>query len=106
LTALRIRPTTGVLNTSGSRIPQADLNDYFSNNDLEICVDSDMSEVMQCKTLVHEIAHAFLHCKGGTEEKADQHTREVQAERIRKKNVQYHQRKTDSGGIYRFSETH
>lgn len=63
-------------------IPQADLNGYFSNNDLEICVDSDMSEVMQCKTLVHEIAHAFLHCKGGTEEKADQHTREMQAESI------------------------
>ena len=63
-------------------IPQADLNGYFSNKDLEICVDSDMSEVMQCKTLVHEIAHAFLHCKGGKAENADRRTREVQAESI------------------------
>lgn len=63
-------------------IDQPDVNGYFSKETLEICVDSEMSEVMQCKTLVHEIAHAFLHCKGGTEEKADRRTREVQAESI------------------------
>ena len=41
-----------------------------------------MSELQTVKTTIHEIAHAILHSKDGDEEKADQRTREVQAESV------------------------
>lgn len=57
-------------------------NGYFSHTDARIVVDSRLPEAQTIKTLLHEVAHAMLHCKGGTAEDADKRTREVQAESV------------------------
>lgn len=56
-------------------------NGYFSHKGF-IALRNGMSELQTVKTLIHEIAHSILHCKGGTEEKADCNEREVQAESV------------------------
>ena len=56
-------------------------NGYF-HHDGYIVVDSDLSQKQTVKTLIHEITHASIHCKGGEQEKADRRTKEVQAESV------------------------
>lgn len=54
----------------------------FYSHDGYIVVDDRLSASQRLKTLVHEIAHATIHCKGGEQEKADRNTMEVQAESV------------------------
>ena len=56
-------------------------NGYFHLGDKNIVIDTDMSEMMNCKTTIHEIVHSILHDKDdGAEKDVDRHTKEVQAE--------------------------
>ena len=55
---------------------------YFSPADCRIVIRPDLSEAQTVKTLLHEIAHAWLHGKNGEAADADRRTREVQAESI------------------------
>lgn len=57
-------------------------NGYYSPLEDRIVVKTDLPELQTVKTTIHEIAHAILHSKDGAEEKADQRTREVQAESV------------------------
>lgn len=54
----------------------------FYHHDGYIVVDEGLSPSQTLKTLVHEIAHATIHCKDGQQEEADRRTKEVQAESI------------------------
>ena len=56
-------------------------NGYY-HHDGYIVVDDALSPMQALKTLVHEVAHATIHCKGGEEEEANRGTKEVQAESI------------------------
>ena len=56
-------------------------NGYYHLVDKNIVIDTGMSEMMNCKTTIHEIAHAILHNQDdGAEKDVDRHTKEVQAE--------------------------
>lgn len=55
---------------------------YYSHDKNCIVVKTGMGQSQTIKTLVHEIAHSMLHCKGGEESEADRYTREVQAESV------------------------
>lgn len=44
-------------------------NGYYSLSDKNIVIDTGMSEMMNCKTTIHEIAHAILHDKDDGAEK-------------------------------------
>mgnify|MGYP002511090405 CR=1 FL=1 len=56
-------------------------NGYYHLTDKNIVIDTGMSEMMNCKTTIHEIAHAILHNQDdGAEKDVDRHTKEVQAE--------------------------
>lgn len=55
---------------------------YFSEMENRIVVKAGMSEEQTVKTLVHEIAHSFLHGENGEEKEADRRTQEVQAESV------------------------
>lgn len=56
-------------------------NGYYHLTDKNIVIDTGMSEMMNCKTTIHEIAHAILHNQDdGSEKDVDRHTKEVQAE--------------------------
>lgn len=56
-------------------------NGYYHLVDKNIVIDTGMSEMMNCKTTIHEIAHAILHNQDdGSEKDVDRHTKEVQAE--------------------------
>lgn len=55
---------------------------YFSPRTNDIVISTGLSDRQTVKTLIHEIAHAHLHSQGADEEKADQRTREVQAESV------------------------
>lgn len=55
---------------------------YFSPIENRIAIQQDMSEADTIKTLIHEIAHAWIHAKGADEETADHRTKEVEAESI------------------------
>lgn len=60
-------------------------NGYYHLIDKNIVVDADMSQMMHCKTAIHEITHALLHDKdNGLEKDAlpDKQTKEVQAESV------------------------
>lgn len=57
-------------------------NGYFSDKENKIVVKAGMSEEQTVKTLVHEIAHSFLHGESGEENEADRRTQEVQAESV------------------------
>lgn len=55
---------------------------YFSPLENKIVVKEGMEQAQTIKTLIHEVAHSILHCKGGEQEQADHYTKEVQAESI------------------------
>ncbi len=55
---------------------------YFSPSEKKIVVKAGLSEAQTIKTMLHEIAHSWLHCKGGECEKADRYQMETQAESI------------------------
>lgn len=56
-------------------------NGYYHLTDKNIVIDTDMSEIMNIKTTIHEISHAILHNQDdGIEKDVDRHTKEVQAE--------------------------
>lgn len=60
-------------------------NGYYHLTNKNIVIDEGMSEVMNCKTTIHEIAHAILHDKDTGLEKdsdLDRLTKEVQAESV------------------------
>lgn len=60
-------------------------NGYYHLVDKQIVIDSGMSEMMNCKTAIHEITHALLHDKDNGLEKdnlPDKQTKEVQAESV------------------------
>lgn len=57
-------------------------NGFCSFAESKVVVKQGMSQLQTVKTLVHEIAHAMLHCKNGEAHEADKRTREVQAESI------------------------
>ena len=61
---------------------EGNINGYYDISKNLIVINKDLSESQTIKTLLHEQAHALLHGKDGEEEKADQKTREVQAESI------------------------
>lgn len=56
-------------------------NGYF-HQDGYIVVDDGLSPKQTLKTLIHEVAHATIHCKDGEEVEADRATKEVQAEAV------------------------
>ncbi len=62
--------------------PIAGGSNGFFHMDGYIVVDSGLAPMQTLKTLVHEVAHATIHCKDGAEEKADRNTKEVQAESV------------------------
>lgn len=55
---------------------------YFSRLEQRIVVRNGMSQEQTVKTMLHEVAHAILHGKSGSEKDADNRTREVQAEGV------------------------
>lgn len=55
---------------------------YFNPKENRVVIRKGIPERHAIKTAIHETAHAILHCKGGKEEKADQCTRELQAESV------------------------
>lgn len=55
---------------------------YFSPMENKIVVQDGMSESQTIKTMVHELTHSILHCKGGIQESADRDTKEIQAESV------------------------
>lgn len=55
---------------------------YFSPKELKIVIQQDLPELQTCKTLMHEIAHSWLHAEGGECEKANRRERETQAESV------------------------
>lgn len=60
-------------------------NGYYHMINKNIVIDTDMSQVMHCKTGIHEITHALLHDRdSGLEADArlDKQTKEVQAESV------------------------
>lgn len=60
-------------------------NGYYHLVNKNIVIDTDMSQVMHCKTGIHEITHALLHDRdSGLEADAlpDKQTKEVQAESV------------------------
>lgn len=60
-------------------------NGYYHLVDKEIVIDSEMSEIMHCKTGIHELVHALLHDKDSDSQKdalSDKQTKEVQAESV------------------------
>ena len=68
-------------------------NGYYHLTDKNIVVDSDMSQIMHCKTAIHEITHALLHDKDSGLEKdhmPDRETKEVQAESVAYTVCQYY----------------
>lgn len=58
-------------------------NGYYHLIDKNIVIDEGMSEMMNCKTTIHEIAHAILHNPdNGVAKDIDKFTREIQAESV------------------------
>jgi antirestriction protein ArdC len=55
-------------------------NGFYSDKDKRVVVKEGLPQLQTVKTLVHEIAHALLHCKDGEQSDADRRTMEVQAE--------------------------
>ena len=64
-------------------------NGYFSPMEEKIVVKHDLPELQKVKTLIHETAHAMLHCTDGEEEKTDRDTKEVEAEAVAYTVLQY-----------------
>lgn len=60
-------------------------NGYYDQTNKYIAIDKNMSQIMHCKTGIHEVAHAILHDRqNGTEKESlsDAETKEVQAESV------------------------
>ncbi len=58
-------------------------NGYYHLADKNIIIDDNMSQIMNCKTGIHEIAHAMLHDRDtGNTDIPDRETREVEAESV------------------------
>lgn len=60
-------------------------NGYYHLVDKNIVIDDRMSQIMNCKTAIHEISHAILHDKDNGLEKEhlpDRETKEIQAESV------------------------
>lgn len=57
-------------------------NGYYSRTEGLIAVQQDLSPMQTLKTLIHEMAHATLHCEDGKQAEADRGTKEVQAESV------------------------
>lgn len=68
-------------------------NGYYHLVDKNIVIDSDMSQIMHCKTAIHEITHALLHDRDSGTEKdhiPDSKAKEVQAESVAYTVCQYY----------------
>lgn len=68
-------------------------NGYYHLIDKNIIIDDSMSQMMNCKTAIHELAHALLHDRDtGSEKDAqlDKNSKEVQAESIAYSVLQYY----------------
>lgn len=77
---------------------ESSANGYYHLVDKNIVIDSDMSQMMNCKTAIHERAHALLHDRDNGLEKdshLDKNSKEVQAESIAYSVCQYY----NSSGI-------
>lgn len=61
---------------------QGSANGYYSRTEGIIAVQQDLSPMQTLKTLIHEVAHATLHCEDGEQAEADRGTKEVQAESV------------------------
>lgn len=60
-------------------------NGYYHLADKNIVIDNNMSQIMHCKTGIHEIAHAMLHDRStgtGNMDIPDRETREIEAESV------------------------
>lgn len=55
---------------------------YYSPPTNKIAIQEGMSELQSLKTMLHEITHAILHCRGGEEEKAARDIKELEAESV------------------------
>lgn len=55
---------------------------YFSPKELKIVIQEGLPESETISTMMHEIAHAWLHAEGGECEKATKRERETQAESV------------------------
>lgn len=55
---------------------------YFAPSANRIAIRKGLTEMQTLKTMIHEVAHSILHCKGGEQEKVDRNTMEVQAESV------------------------
>jgi len=60
----------------------SDAYGYYSPKELKIVIKDDIAEAQTIKTMMHEIAHSWLHCEGGECENADRHEMETQAESV------------------------
>lgn len=83
----RVRNTFLVLNEETGEFKQVGrscLCDYTHGMSAEgvIAVQQDLSPMQTLKTLIHEVAHATLHCEDGEQAEADRGTKEVQAESV------------------------
>lgn len=68
-------------------------NGYYHLADKNIIIDDGMSQIMNCKTAIHEITHALLHDRdNGLEKDAlpDKETKEIQAESVAYTVCQYY----------------
>ena len=68
-------------------------NGFYHLVDKNIIIDDSMSQMMNCKTAIHELAHALLHDRdNGLEKDAhlDKNSKEVQAESIAYSVLQYY----------------
>lgn len=68
-------------------------NGYYHLVDKNIIIDDRMSQIMNCKTAIHEITHALLHDRdNGLEKDAlpDKETKEIQAESVAYTVCQYY----------------
>ena len=57
-------------------------NGYYSRTEGLIAVRKDLSPMQTLKTLIHEVAHATLHCEDGVQADANRGAKEVQAESV------------------------
>jgi len=68
-------------------------NGYYHLADKNIVIDDGMSQMMNCKTAIHEITHALLHDRDNGSEKEhlpDKETKEIQAESVAYTVCQYY----------------
>lgn len=64
------------------QIPGETCNGYFHPAECRIALKQGLPELQTVKTLIHEIAHSWLHAEGAEEETADRRTKETEAESV------------------------